>query len=103
MHDGMPYDPIQGQGQGHHKRSHRILFVTLHYLVTWNGQWPGFPHCPVVIFPTFERCKIVSFISFLWLNFRLAERAIPSMPCAPKDPPGGFEENVSVSLDGSFF
>jgi len=45
MHDGMPYDPIQGQGQGHEAckvRNSSILKMYLfrHFLM-WTGKWPS--------------------------------------------------------------
>ena len=41
MHDGMPYDPIQGQGQGH---GASLKFKKLHFSnsissATYSGTW----------------------------------------------------------------
>ena len=44
MHDGMPYDPIQGQGQGHEtfKVRNSSIFQNLSPppFLMWAGKWP---------------------------------------------------------------
>jgi len=40
MHDGMPYDPIQGQGQGHGALKFRKLHFSRSISSTvYNGSW----------------------------------------------------------------
>jgi len=42
MHDGMPYDPIQGQGQGHKACEVTKIALFKVYLISsaiYNGRW----------------------------------------------------------------
>ena len=39
MHDGMPYDPIQGQGQGHETFKVRNSSIFKIYLLIFNESW----------------------------------------------------------------
>jgi len=39
MHDGMQYDPIQGQGQRHEPLKFGTPFSTPIYSATYNGSW----------------------------------------------------------------
>ena len=44
MHDGMPHDPIQGQGQGHETFKVRNFSIYKIYappaFLMWAGKWP---------------------------------------------------------------
>ena len=44
MHDGMPYGPIQGQGQGHKtfkvRNSSIFKIYLLRNFLMWAGKWP---------------------------------------------------------------
>jgi len=47
MHDGMPYDPIQGQGHETFKVRNSLIFFNFQNLsppafLTWAGKWPLF-------------------------------------------------------------
>jgi len=41
MHEGMQYDPIQGQGQGHEpwKVGNSAIFIKGYLLSIYNGGW----------------------------------------------------------------
>ena len=42
MHDGMPYDPIQGQGDETFKVRNSSIFkiYLLRHFLMWAGKWP---------------------------------------------------------------
>jgi len=39
MHDGIPYDPIQGQGQGHETFKVRNSILKIYLLPHFNVRW----------------------------------------------------------------
>jgi len=39
MHDGMQYDPIQGQPQGHETLQVENLAIFKGYLISYNRSW----------------------------------------------------------------
>ena len=46
MHDGMPYDPIQGQRQGHESlKFWKLLFFNSISSIIYNGSWQMTTDC----------------------------------------------------------